>query len=207
MYRIKEDCQSEIIIKKSRFLTYLHTVNNEDDAKAYIQTIRKEHPNATHHCYAFLIGEHNEIQRSNDDKEPSGTAGMPMLECLLHNQMQDILAVTVRYFGGIKLGAGGLIRAYAGSVSQALKTAVRTRKQKMQKCMLHFSYDLIGKLDHYFRSEQMEVLTKEYAEMVTYTFLCVSVPSDAILQLTSGQYAPQLIEEVIMEVPLIETNS
>ena len=92
MYRIKEDSTSELEIKKSRFITYLHRTNSEEEAKAFVQSIKKLHPNATHHCYAFLIGEQSEIRRSNDDGEPAGTAGVPMLECLDHHQMQDITA-------------------------------------------------------------------------------------------------------------------
>ena len=118
MYRIKEDHEEQMEIKKSRFITSLHRTESEADAKAFLTAIRRLHPDATHHCYAFIIGEHNEIKRSNDDDEPAGTAGVPMLECLDRNHMQDIIAITVRYFGGIKLGAGGLIRAYSKSVSR-----------------------------------------------------------------------------------------
>lgn len=202
MYRIKTDCQSEIIIKKSRFITYLHRCENEADAKEYIRRIRKEHPVADHHCYALMIGEHDEIQRSNDDGEPSGTAGVPMLEVLRQKQVQDILAITVRYFGGIKLGAGGLIRAYSGSVAQALKEATLTQKQRMQKCKLCFSYDLIGKIDHFFRNEPLEIIDKDYGEQITYTFLCQSVPAEAIAELSSGACQIEWIEEVTVDVPL-----
>ena len=104
MYRIKEDHEEQMEIKKSRFITYLHRTESEADAKAFLTAIRRLHPDATHHCYAFIIGEHNEIKRSNDDGEPAGTAGVPMLECLDRNHMQDIIAITVRYFGGIKIG-------------------------------------------------------------------------------------------------------
>ena len=99
MYRIKDDTMAELEIKKSRFLCYLHKSFSEADAKDFIQKIKKLHPNARHHCYAFIIGEHNELQRSNDDGEPQGTAGVPMLECLVNRKMQDTIAVTVRYFG------------------------------------------------------------------------------------------------------------
>ena len=99
MYRIKEDHEEQMEIKKSRFITYLHRTESEADAKAFLTAIRRLHPDATHHCYAFIIGEHNEIKRSNDDGEPAGTAGVPMLECLDRNHMQDIIAITVRYFG------------------------------------------------------------------------------------------------------------
>lgn len=202
MYHIQADTETEIIIKKSRFITYLHQVYDEAEAKAYIQAIKKMHPDANHHCYAFIIGEHDEIQRSNDDKEPSGTAGVPMLECLKNRKLQDILAVTVRYFGGIKLGAGGLIRAYSGSVSEAVNQAVLTEKQRLFKCSIAFPYDMLGKLDYFFRSEQIQILDKQYEEEVTYLFLCQSIPEAAINELSSGTLNIQLIEETVVDTPI-----
>lgn len=202
MYHIQADTETEIIIKKSRFITYLHQVYEEAEAKAYIQAIKKMHPDANHHCYAFIIGEHDEIQRSNDDKEPSGTAGVPMLECLKNRKLQDILAVTVRYFGGIKLGAGGLIRAYSGSVSEAVNQAVLTEKQRLFKCSIAFPYDMLGKLDYFFRSEQIQILDKQYEEQVTYLFLCQSIPEAAINELSSGTLNIQLIEETVVDTPI-----
>lgn len=202
MYRIKEDSVSEMEIKKSRFLTYLHRTESEEDAKAFIQHIRRLHPNATHHCYAFLIGEQSEIRRSNDDGEPAGTAGVPMLECLDHHHMQDITAVTVRYFGGIKLGAGGLIRAYAKSVSNALQEAVIVEKRWMKRYQLHFDYALIGRMDHYFREQQLTVLDKQYAEDVCYTYLCDHDNSEDIRSLTNGRYLPAFDTDVMTEVTI-----
>lgn len=206
MYRLKTDHMDEFEIKKSRFICYLHKTFDEEDAKAFIQSIKKEHPNARHHCYAFIIGEHNEIQRSNDDGEPSGTAGVPMLECLMHHHMQDIIAVTVRYFGGIKLGTGGLIRAYAKSVSHALSTASITQKQEMKVYMLQFSYDLIGKLDFYFRNHQITIIDKVYEELVSYTFLCKEDISLDILELSNGKYQPMFIEKTIIDVEIQITD-
>lgn len=202
MYRLKEDYEAEIEIKKSRFITYLHASFNEQDAKEYIQMIRKKHPNATHHCYAFIIGEQDEIQRSNDDGEPSGTAGLPMLECLSHRHMQDIVAVTVRYFGGIKLGAGGLIRAYSKSVANALQHAVITQKQRMKKYQLIFSYDLVGKIDYFFRNQEITLIDKVYEEMVTYTFLSKDDPSNELSELSSGAYLPEFMEDIIIDIPI-----
>lgn len=199
MYRLKTDCKNEIEIKKSRFLTYLHKSFDESDARAFIQAVKKSHPNATHHCYAYVIGENNEIQRNNDDGEPGGTAGVPMMECLLRKEMQDITAVTVRYFGGIKLGAGGLIRAYSNSVSEALSQANITKKEKMKQCSITFSYDMIGKMDHFFRSEHIEVLQKDYDEKVTYQFLCKELPTQALSELSGGRYLPTFLEEVIID--------
>lgn len=200
MYRLKEDHMDELEIKKSRFLCYMHKCLSEEEAKAFLQRIKKEHPNATHHCYAFIIGEQNELQRSNDDGEPSGTAGVPILECLMNNQMQDIIAVVVRYFGGIKLGAGGLIRAYSKSVSTALKSAVLTKKETMQKYQITFSYDLIGKLDYYFRTQQLSILDKIYDEMVTYTFLSKTDLREDFSELSNGAYLPEYLETIIIDV-------
>lgn len=200
MYRIKDDSMAELEIKKSRFLCYLHKSFSEADAKDFIQQIKKLHPNARHHCYAFIIGEQNELQRSNDDGEPQGTAGVTMLECLANRQMQDIVAVTVRYFGGIKLGAGGLIRAYSKSVSNALEHAVITQKQKRLVYSMTFSYELIGKLDYFFRQKEVELLDKDYKELVTYRWICAEPLDAAIAELTNGRFLPEYVEERIVDV-------
>ncbi len=202
MYRIKEDHEEQMEIKKSRFITYLHRTESEADAKAFLTAIRRLHPDATHHCYAFIIGEHNEIKRSNDDGEPAGTAGVPMLECLDRNHMQDIIAITVRYFGGIKLGAGGLIRAYSKSVSHALSSAQITKKQWMEKYEIRFSYDLIGRIDYYFREHCLEILDKAYDEEVCYTYLCDHDNSADFQELSNGKFLPRFIERTLIEVPV-----
>ena len=202
MYRIKEDHEEQMEIKKSRFITYLHRTESEADAKAFLTAIRRLHPDATHHCYAFIIGEHNEIKRSNDDGEPAGTAGVPMLECLDRNHMQDIIAITVRYIGGIKLGAGGLIRAYSNSVSHALSTAQITKKQWMEKYEIRFSYDLIGRIDYYFREHCLEILDKAYDEEVCYTYLCDHDNSADFQELSNGKFLPRFIERTLIEVPV-----
>ena len=202
MYRIKEDHEEQMEIKKSRFITYLHRTESEADAKAFLTAIRRLHPDATHHCYAFIIGEHNEIKRSNDDGEPAGTAGVPMLECLDRNHMQDIIAITGRYFGGIKLGAGGLIRAYSKSVSHALSTAQITKKQWMEKYEIRFSYDLIGRIDYYFREHCLEILDKAYDEEVCYTYLCDHDNSADFQELSNGKFLPRFIERTLIEVPV-----
>ena len=200
MYRLKEDHIEEIEIKKSRFLCYLHRCEDEAEAKDFILQIKKDHPNATHHCYAFVLGEQNEVQRSNDDGEPAGTAGVPMLECLMKHEMQDIVAVVVRYFGGIKLGAGGLIRAYSNSVSQALDSATITRKQKMLKYTFTFPYHYIGKIDYLFRAKNVEIITKEYNEDVTYLYICKDNLDAEISEITNGSILPEFLEECIIDV-------
>lgn len=202
MYRLQEDYEESIEIKKSKFICYLHKCSCEQEAKDFIQAIRKLHPNARHHCYAFLIGEHDEIQRSNDDGEPSGTAGIPMLESLKKSHVQDIVAVTVRYFGGILLGAGGLIRAYSQSVSTALQHAPLTQKVTMQRYSLTFSYDFIGKLDYFFRQHNLLIESKDYDQKVTYTFLSTHPLDKEISELTNGKYTPTFIQEEIVDLPI-----
>lgn len=205
MPRLKEEFINEFEIEKSRFICYLNRAFNEEEAKAYILKIKKLNPNATHHCSAFLIGEHSELQRSNDDGEPSGTAGVPMLESLRMNKMNDVVAVVVRYFGGIKLGAGGLIRAYSKSVSEAIKLAPLTDKILTYKYSLAFSYDLIGKLDYFLAHHETEILNKEYDEKVTYIYRSRSNDlNDAIQEIASGNaeiifLGEEIVEQAIMK--------
>lgn len=205
--RLKEDFHHSIVIERSEFICYLHKCLDEVQAKEFIQQIRRLHPEANHHCYAYIAGQHNELQRSNDAGEPSGTAGVPMLEALKLSGLQDCCAVTVRYFGGIKLGAGGLIRAYSRSVSETVKLAPKVEMVLMDRYTLTFSYDLIGKLD-YLLKDQADILTKDYGEQVVYEFLTTdSSVTDKIQELTSGRFACQWIaqEWVEKEYPLNES--
>ncbi len=199
MPRILEDSSHSIEIKKSKFITYLHRCADEQDAKDYLRLIKKEHPQATHHCTAMIIGQ---IMRSNDDGEPSQTAGHPMLDVLMHHEMTDILAIVVRYFGGTKLGTGGLVRAYSSSVSEALAHATLTESQIVQRYRIVFSYDLIGKVDYFFRSQEIEVSFKDYQEQVEYQFLSKDDVSQSLMELSNGQIQPEFLEEIEMERPI-----
>ncbi len=118
----------ELVVKKSRFLAHLSPVTSVAEADAVIARVRKEHWDARHHCVALVVGAHADQQRSTDDGEPSGTAGVPMLEVLRHRQVTDVVAVVTRYFGGVLLGAGGLVRAYSSAVSGALDVARPVRR-------------------------------------------------------------------------------
>ncbi len=200
MTRIKNETINEFEIEKSRFICYLNRAFSESEAREYILSIKKLHPNATHHCTAFIIGEHNEIQRSSDDGEPSGTAGVPMLECLKMNNMNDIVAVSVRYFGGIKLGAGGLIRAYSKSVSEAIKTATLMQTVNTQVYKITFRYDLIGKIDYYLSQHNVEILDKEYDQEVIYTYRTTENLETDLLEISSGSCKPVYIKDEIVEM-------
>ncbi len=199
MYRIEKNLSGVTEIEKSRFICYLSRVFSESEARAYIETIRKQHADATHVCYAFICGEHDQIQRSNDAGEPSGSAGVPILECLKKQQMSDTIAIVVRYFGGIKLGLGGLIRAYGGCVSDTLDKAVLTRKVKAYRYRITFNYDLIGKLDYYLNQHDIEILDKDYDEKVTYIIQSEENPEDDLREISSGTLEQTLVNEIIIE--------
>ncbi|MEF9961395.1 MAG: YigZ family protein [Erysipelotrichaceae bacterium] len=203
MLRIANDYEETQTIKKSRFITYLHRCFSEQEAKDYLLTIKKMHPEATHHCYAFIIGENQELQRSNDDGEPHGTAGLPILESLQLNHMCDIIAIVVRYYGGILLGTGGLVRAYSGGVSSALKNAPLVQNITMYRYQIDFSYDLIGKIDYLFKENKIIILNKQYEESVSYLFLCEdSIILEQLQEISAGSVIPNFINKEIMEVSI-----
>lgn len=149
----------ELEIKRSRFITVLRRSGDEDAARALVAELKKEFHDARHHCSAFVIGPDRTIQRSSDDGEPSGTAGIPMLEALIKRETQpavtdlsDISAVVVRYFGGILLGAGGLVRAYSESVSTALDAAPLVQRRRLRLCAVSVPHAAAGRLENDLRS-------------------------------------------------------
>ena len=201
MYRIKDKASDEFVINKSTFITYLQRVNNEDEASDFINEIKKLHPKATHHCQAMLINE--SIQGSNDDGEPSGTAGLPMLEILRKKNMELIAAVVVRYYGGIKLGAGGLIRAYSKGVNDALAKTTLYKVLNIDKYKVTVGYPHADQVEHLL--SEKELLDKDYAMDVTFTFLNNDESfNDRINELTSGQAIIEKIENIEVDVAVKE---
>ena len=136
----------ELVVKKSRFLAHLSPVASVADADAVIARVRKEHWDARHHCVALVVGTHADQQRSTDDGEPSGTAGVPMREVLRHRQVTDVVAVVTRYFGGVLLGAGGLVRAYSSAVSEALDVAQPVRRAVLTEVRIDVPHADAGRL-------------------------------------------------------------
>ena len=164
---IQRAVSNSIEIKRSEFITYLQPVAFENDVKLALSKIRQLHPQASHHCFAYVLGDQQEIQRFDDDGEPSQTAGMPILDVLKKQNLTNLLCVVVRYYGGIKLGAGGLIRAYAKSTSEALKKAVyleRTRCLRVEVCC---DYSTASALESYLKSEG-DVEDTIYQETVVF---------------------------------------
>lgn len=144
MYTISKDYRKEIIIEKSRFICTLKKVNSEAEAQEFIKAVKKEFWDATHNCSAYIVDDL--AQRSSDDGEPSGTAGIPMLEVLRKNQLVGTAAVVTRYFGGIKLGAGGLVRAYSGSVAGALKECGLAQRVLMSRFSFTYDVNSVGRI-------------------------------------------------------------
>ncbi|NME50360.1 YigZ family protein [Enterococcus cecorum] len=202
-FTIYQNGEHQIEIKKSKFICHLFRIENEEQAKEYIAKIKKEHYKANHNCSAYMLGENFEIQRSSDDGEPSGTAGVPMLEVLKKNQLQNTLAIVTRYFGGIKLGAGGLIRAYSTSVSEALKEIGIVQGKLQQILDIIIDYPQLGKLQNYLENEQIAIQEIDYLEQITVKVAidinqCKSF-QNALIDLFNNQLSIQILDQKYVE--------
>ena len=202
-FTIYQNGEHQIEIKKSKFICHLFRIENEEQAKEYIAKIKKEHYKANHNCSAYMLGENFEIQRSSDDGEPSGTAGVPMLEVLKKNQLQNTLAIVTRYFGGIKLGAGGLIRAYSTSVSEALKEIGIVQGKLQQILDIIIDYPQLGKLQNYLENEQISIQEIDYLEQITVKVAidinqCKSF-QNALIDLFNNQLSIQILDQKYVE--------
>lgn len=194
---VKDETSNTFVIEKSRFITYVKHITSEEDYKQYLKEIKKKHYDATHVCSALICGN---IKRSNDDGEPSGTAGMPILNVLDKQNLDYTCALVVRYFGGIKLGAGGLIRAYSNATSLALEKAIIVEDIKYPKYKIELSYELANKVDNFLIKNTL-YLQKEYSEKVTiYYCLIPQVSNDKIIELTKGINPTLCGEEIIQKV-------
>ena len=163
---IKEDGQVQEEIKKSRFICHAKRVYSEEEARAFITAIKKEHYKATHNCSAFIIGERSEIKRTSDDEEPSGTAGVPMLGVLENHNLTNVCVVVTRYFGGIKLGAGGLIRAYAGSVALAVKEIGIVEIKEQAGIQIQMSYAQYQEYGNFLKEHNLMELETNFTDQV-----------------------------------------
>ena len=166
---IKEDGMAQEEIKKSRFICHVKRVYSEEEARAFITAIKKEHYKATHNCSAFIIGEKSDIKRTSDDGEPSGTAGVPMLGVLEKHNLTNLCVVVTRYFGGIKLGAGGLIRAYAGSVALAIKEIGLVEIKEQAGLRLQLSYSQYQDFTNFLKVQNLEETDTIFTELVDTT--------------------------------------
>ena len=210
-YTVKKDGgEHEIIIQKSRFIGTVKRVETEEEAQAFIQQLKKKYHDATHNCSAYIIGENDQIQKANDDGEPSGTAGVPMLEVLKKQNLKDTAVVVTRYFGGIKLGAGGLIRAYGSSTSEAIKAVGIMKRQLMKGFSVTVEYTLLGKLENELRNSEHILETINYLENVEFIVFVEdgkeTAFQDWMIDVTSGQAEIEPVEEKYVEIEVESTK-
>ncbi|AZA08948.1 YigZ family protein [Corynebacterium pseudopelargi] len=188
----EEICTAELEIKRSKFLTFIQRADTEEAARDFITAIKSQYPDARHHCSAFIC--HQEgftpIERSSDDGEPSGTAGQPMLDVLRGSGVEDIVAVVVRYFGGIKLGAGGLVHAYSEAVSLGLEHLRTVVRKKVDLYNVELTHAQAGPVEARLRAAGVQVLDSDYAQKVTLTLGVeaegVATLEALVAELTSG---------------------
>ncbi len=188
MYTIKNNVRKEIEIKKSRFITVLYQLNKVEEVIPLLLQIKEEYKDATHYCYAYII---NENKKSSDDNEPSGTAGMPILQVLEKNNLNYVLCIVIRYFGGIKLGAGGLVRAYTKSATEALKETEKIKLVPGYEIEIKIPYHEQKRLDYILKEYKF---TKNFNNKVTYKIL---IPKEEINRL--NEFNPKIIQETQIE--------
>ena len=193
-------------IQRSRFLAYVIHAEDEEAVRVWLQSVKKEHYEARHVPYAMVLGVRADRQRSSDDGEPGGTAGSPILEAIKARGITDAAVAVVRYFGGIKLGAGGLIRAYAHAAGLGLDAAAKVRMAPLQTMYVQIDYDLLAATERYLRDTEMRTEEAAYADVVTLALL---VPTDdielhqrSLTDLTAGRARYRLGERRHVAIPL-----
>lgn len=198
--------ESEIIIQKSRFIGHARRAETEKEAIDFIESIKAKHRSANHNCSAYIIGEHDIIQKANDDGEPSGTAGVPILEVLKKQGLKDTVIVVTRYFGGIKLGGGGLIRAYGRSASEAIAASGVVERRLHSLMMVSIDYTWLGKVENEVRQSAYLLQDIQYTSGVE---LMIHVPAEQeaefigwMNEMTNGQSETTRLEQEFLDFKL-----
>ncbi|MEK3968863.1 YigZ family protein [Paenibacillus sp. FSL R7-0048] len=188
---VRSSGSKEVVIRKSRFIGHVMPVENEEEALLFIEDIKKKHWNATHNCSAYVIGERDEIQRQSDDGEPSGTAGKPILEVIRNQGVKNVAIVVTRYFGGIMLGAGGLIRAYTDGAVLALEAGEVITRVLRREVFVEIEYTWLGKVENELRGRGIQTGETLFTDKVTLLCLPRNDEGDTfmawITDLTQGQ--------------------
>ncbi|HJE15867.1 MAG TPA: YigZ family protein [Lapidilactobacillus dextrinicus] len=197
---------TELIIKKSRFIAEIARIEDEAAAQDFINTIKKKYAKATHHCYAYQLGFNQEIQRMSDDGEPSGTAGSPILEVLEKQNLVNVICVVTRYFGGIKLGAGGLIRAYGSATAAAVETVGKVAGIAQDQYEITIQYNRLDILTHWLTEQQINIFDTRYTDKVSLNIWLdqdrVQETLTAMTNLLADQLELKKISSGFNEVPI-----
>lgn len=202
---IKTSGSHEIDIKKSRFICSMERITSEDQAKHFIQTITKANEKANHNCFAYMLGDTDQTQRESDNGEPSGTAGVPILEVLKKNELHNVIAVVTRYFGGIKLGAGGLIRAYSNATSTTIDQLGIVNLVTKKELFLTIDYNQFDKLKYFLSTHDVPIEDVGYTDKIKVTIAVEEVNIPPFIQklkdLLSDQFDYSSGQNKIFEVP------
>lgn len=201
MLTVYEQGCGEIVEKKSRFIATVIPVSTEEEALEFVASMKKQYWDARHNCYAYVIGEKQELQRCSDDGEPSGTAGRPMLEVLVQEGLHNVAVVVTRYFGGVLLGTGGLVRAYQKATQEGLAAASLVEKQHGYLGELQTEYTELGKVQYILEQNGIAVLDTIYEEKAILNFVAEEQEKDKlekeIVDKTNGKLIPEWKKEVI----------
>jgi len=205
---IAREASAEMVIRKSRFIGHAKPVESEEEALQFIERIRKEHWNATHNCFAYVVGDRDQFQKQSDDGEPSGTAGKPILEVIKAQELKNVVVVVTRYFGGILLGAGGLIRAYTDGAVAGITAAGVILRALHREVRVTIDYTWHGKVENELRNRNMRMGNTEFADRVT--LVCLPLAAEAasfaawMTDLTQGQSDIVMGDTVYLSHPLTD---
>lgn len=197
---LSKGAQAELVEKKSRFIATIRPVSSEEEAVAFIEEMKKKYYDARHNCSAFVIGSKGELTRSSDDGEPSGTAGRPMLEVLTGSGIRNIAVVVTRYFGGVLLGTGGLVRAYSGAVKMALEQCETITRRYGVQMLIKTDYNGVGKIQYLLGSKDVVIQDSVYAADVQVTVLVPIEEYDRLckelVETTNGRVGLEEVEKL-----------
>ena len=189
-------------IKKSKFIAHVKHVETEEEAREFVQQVKKKFFDARHNCSAWVLGENGDKQKSNDDGEPGGTAGNPILETVKNNLLTFTAVVVTRYFGGIKLGAGGLIRAYSHTAALGISAAQIVEMKTFQKISLTLEYNFLATVENFLRQKKIRVESSDYAEDVTLKILVLPEEVENFLseltELTAANFLSEVEEKILI---------
>lgn len=191
MKKIKEYYENEIVINKSRFIGIIIPLSNDYQVKDILKELNKKYPKATHYCYAYVIGNK---EKSNDDGEPSGTAGRPILEVIKNSDLHDVLLVVIRYFGGIKLGAGGLVRAYVNASKEVIDKADVFSIETHTLYEISMEYSLYDSINYHLQKEKGKIVDTIFEEDVKIYFLSRTLDKDMLNEISNGKIKVSEIE-------------
>ena len=201
---MKRGCD-EFIVNKSRFIGYGAPAETEEEALAFLAEIRKKHADATHNCYAYIIGRNMGVMRYSDDGEPGGTAGMPIIEVMKNRGVVNACVVVTRYFGGVLLGAGGLVRAYTQGAVTAIDACGIGVMYPTARYMMDVPYPMLSRVEYFLKSAPVIVEDKDFSDVITLTLLVKCADEDKLLsdltQLSEGRLEPMRFDETYMAWP------